>query len=225
MKVLLFGATGMVGSAVLVECLESAAIASVLVVTRTPTGRTHPKLREIVHADCWSYDSLRPALAGVDACYFCLGVSSIGMDEARYKRITYDLTLAAARTLRDVSPAAVFCYVSGVGTDSSGHGAIMWSRVKGRTENAVRALGFRGAYMFRPGYIQPVKGARSKTGWVNAAYAVLAPLTALVAAVFPQYVLTSAMMGQAMIQVTVDGYETPVLEPRDIIEAARCRQS
>ena len=225
MKVLIFGATGMVGSTVLLECLESPAIESVLVVTRAPTGRAHPKLREIVHADFWSYDSLRPELAGVDACYFCLGVSSIGMDEARYTRMTYDLTLAAARVLRDVSPGAVFCYVSGVGTDSSERGAIMWSRVKGRTENAVLALGFRGAYMFRPGYIQPVKGARSKTGWVNAAYTVLAPLTALLVAVFPRYIVTSAMIGQAMIQVTAEGYDTPILEPRDIVRAARRRQT
>jgi len=225
MKALIFGATGMVGSAVLLECLESAAIESVLVVTRAPTGRAHPKLQEIVHADFWSYDSLRPEFSGVDACYFCLGVSSIGMDEARYTRLTYDLTLAAARVLREVSPGAVFCYVSGAGTDSSERGAIMWSRVKGRTENAVLALGFHGAYMFRPGYIQPVKGARSKTGWVNAAYTVLAPLTALLVAVFPRYIVTSAMMGQAMIQVTAEGHESPVLEPRDIIRAARRRQA
>ena len=190
MKVLIFGATGMVGSAVLLECLESAAIESVLVVTRVPTGRAHSKLREIVHADFWSYDSLRPTFAGVDACYFCLGVSSIGMDEARYTRLTYDLTLAAAQTLREMSPGAVFCYVSGVGTDSSGRGTVMWSRVKGRTENAV-----------------------------------LAPLTAALAAVFPRRLVTSAMMGQAMIQVTIEGYETPILEPRDIIRAARRRQA
>jgi uncharacterized protein YbjT (DUF2867 family) len=215
----------MVGSAVLLECLESAAVESVLVVTRAPTGRVHPKLQEIVHADFWSYDALRPQFAGVDACYFCLGVSSIGMAEDRYTRLTFDLTLAAARVLQDVSPGAVFCYVSGVGTDSSERSAVMWSRVKGRTENALLALGFRAAYMFRPGYIQPVKGARSKTGWVNAAYTVLAPLTTVLVAVLPRYILTSAMIGQAMIQVTTEGYETPVLEPRDIIRAARRRQA
>ena len=224
MKVLIFGATGMVGSAVLLECVESAAVESVVVVTRAPTGRAHPKLREILHQDFWNYEPLRPAFAGVDACYFCLGVSSIGMDEARYTRMTYDLTLAAARALLVASHDAVFCYVSGVGTDGSERGAIMWSRVKGRTENALLALGFRDAYMFRPGYIQPVKGARSKTGWINAAYTVLAPVTAVLAAAFPRYIVTSAMMGQAMIQVSVEGYDTPVLEPRDIIQAARRRQ-
>jgi uncharacterized protein YbjT (DUF2867 family) len=221
MKVLLFGATGMVGSGVLLECLDAASVREVVVIGRSPTGRTHPKLREVLHTDFSTFDSLRAELAGVDACFFCLGVSSIGMDEAQYTRLTYDLTLAAARVLLAVSPQATFCYVSGVGTDETEHGRLMWARVKGRTENTLLGLGFRAAYMFRPGFIRPVKGARSKVGWIHRLYVILSPLTALVAALLPGKVVTTAIIGRAMLHVATAGYPRPRLEPPDIARAGR----
>jgi uncharacterized protein YbjT (DUF2867 family) len=221
MKVLLFGATGMVGSGVLLECLEDPAVQSVLAVGRSPTGRAHPKLREIQHTDFANFEPLRAQFLGLDACFFCLGVSSLGLDEAAYTRLTYDLTLAAAQTLIAASPALTFCYVSGVGTDSSERGRVMWARVKGRTENALLGLGFRAAYMFRPGFIRPVKGARSKTGWVQALYTGLSPLIGLAALLAPGRMVTTAIVGQAMIEVAGAGYPKRILEPPDIIEAAR----
>src|SRR5262249_40397064 len=144
-------------------------------ITRSPTGRSHPKLREIVHTDFFHYETLTSEFARCDACFFCLGVSSVGMEEAEYARLTYDLTLAAARAMVAANPGMVFCYVSGVGTDSTEQGRTMWARVKGKTENALLALPFKNAFMFRPGYIQPIAGVRSKTGWVQTAYNVLAP--------------------------------------------------
>src|SRR5215468_6857903 len=152
MNVILFGATGMVGAGVLVECLDDRRVQSVLAIVRSPTGRTHPKLREVVHADFFNYDALRTEFGRCDACFFCLGVSSIGLDERTYTRLTYDLTLAAASAMSASNPRMTFCYVSGAGTDGSGHARAMWARVKGRTENAVVALPFKAAFMFRPGY-------------------------------------------------------------------------
>lgn len=229
MNVLLFGATGMVGSGVLLECLEDRAVESVLAVGRSSTGRTHPKLQEVRHSDFANFEPLRARFVGLDACFFCLGVSSLGLDEATYTRLTYDLTLAAARTLVAVSPGLTFCYVSGVGTDSSERGRVMWARIKGRTENALLGLGFRGAYMFRPGFIRPVKGARSKTGWVQAFYTALSPLIGVAALLAPGRMVTTAILGRAMIEVARAGYPKRILEPRDIIEAGgrpsrpRCR--
>jgi uncharacterized protein YbjT (DUF2867 family) len=165
LKILLFGATGMVGAGALLECLADPRVESVLSISRSPTGRTHPKLREVMRADFFTYDDLRADFAAADACFFCLGVSSVGMSEADYTRLTYDLTLAAARAMVAVNPRLTFCYVSGVGTDSSEEGRTMWARVKGRTENALLALPFTAAFMFRPGFIQPVNGVRSKTRW------------------------------------------------------------
>lgn len=225
MNVLLFGATGMVGSGVLTECLEDPAVTSVLVIGRTPTGRSHPKLRELEHRNFLDFAPLRGEFAALDACFFCLGVSSIGMDEATYTSLTFDLTLAAARTLVAVRPELTFCYVSGVGTDSSERGRVMWARVKGRTENALLGLGFRAAYLFRPGFIRPVKGVRSKTGWVQAIYTGLSPFIALAAALRPGRMVTTEIVGQAMLQVAAAGYPKPVLEPADILAAARSRGS
>lgn len=209
----------MVGTGVLLECLDTASVDEVLVVGRSPTGRIHPKLREILHADFTNFDSLKPDFVGVDACFFCLGVSSIGMDEAGYTRITYDLTLAAARALLAVSPQAAFCYVTGVGTDESEHGRLMWARVKGRTENALLGLGFRSAYMFRPGFMWPVKGARSKVGWIHTIYVLLTPVMALASVLRPGGLLTTAVIGRAMINVATVGYPKVRLEPKDIAEA------
>ena len=167
----------MVGAGALIECLADPRVRSVLAVTRSPIDRTHPKLREVIHHDFFVYDTLREDFATCDACVFCLGVSSVGMSEVTYTRLTYDLTLAAAHAMADVNTRLTFCYVSGVGTDSTERGRTMWARVKGRTENALLALPFKAAYMFRPGYIQPVGGVRLKTAWVQAALTVVAPLT------------------------------------------------
>ena len=215
MNVVLFGATGMVGAGALLECLADPGVQSVLVVTRSPTGRTHPKLREVIHADFFNYDVLQSEFAKCDACFFCLGVSSIGMTEADYTRLTSDLTLAAARAMVQANPAMTFCYVSGVGTDSSEKGSRMWARVKGRTENAILALGFKAAYMFRPGYIQPIGGVRSKTAWVQGAYNVLAPLYPLVHRLLPNATTTTSNLGRAFIAVARHGYPKKILHSSD----------
>jgi uncharacterized protein YbjT (DUF2867 family) len=221
MNILLFGATGMVGAGALIECLADPRVRSVLVVTRSSTGRRHPKLREILHADFFNYDNLAADFASCDACFFCLGVSSVGMGEPKYTRLTYDLTLAAARAMLAANPRMAFCYVSGVGTDSSERVGTMWARVKGRTENALLAMPFAAAYMFRPGYIQPVGGVRSKTGWVQAAYTVLAPLYPVLRPVLRG--TTTSNFGRALIEVAASGYRERILYSRDINTLAATR--
>src|SRR5579862_6917442 len=165
MRVILFGATGMVGQGVLRECLLDSGVEQVLSVGRSRTGIPNPKLREVEHNDLWHYKDLEPQLAGYDACFFCLGVTSAGMKPEEYERITYGITIAAADTLARLNPGMTFVYVSGAGTDSSERGRLAWARVKGRTENALLRLPFRAAYMFRPGVIQPLHGIRAKTAW------------------------------------------------------------
>lgn len=216
MKILLFGATGMVGAGALLECLADPRVESVLAIGRSPTGRTHPKLREVIHQDFFAYDALRADFATSDTCFFCLGVSSVGMSEAAYTRLTYDLTLAAARAMVAVNPRLTFCYITGAGTDSSEQGRTMWARVKGRTENALLALPFKAAFMFRPAFIQPVKGVRSKTGWYQAIYTMIAPLSPILRRLFPQVSTTTACLGRALIQVAAVGYSKPILYSRDI---------
>jgi uncharacterized protein YbjT (DUF2867 family) len=216
MKVILFGATGMVGQGVLRECLLDAEVQGVLVVGRSPTGQRHAKLREIVHDDFLDYAAIESELAGYDACFFCLGVSSVGMNEERYRHLTYDITLAAARTLARLNPQMVFVYVTGRGTDSSEKGSLMWARVKGKTENDLLKLPFKAAYMFRPAGIQPLHGIRSKTAWYQAVYVVAAPLLSLLNRVAPKYMTTTEQIGRAMIKVARDGFARPVLESEDI---------
>jgi len=216
MKVVLFGATGMVGSGVLRECLEDPRVVSVLVVGRSSVGLTDPKIEEILHADFFDFAPIQARFAGRDACFFCLGVSAAGMSEERYRRLTYDVTLAAAQAMVAVSPGMTFCYVSGAGTDSTERGRVMWARVKGRTENALLGLGFKAAFMFRPGFIQPLKGARSKTPAYRALYAVLGPLLPALRRLAPRYVTTTVNVGRAMIQVAAGGYPRPIVETVDI---------
>jgi len=216
MNVILFGATGMVGQGVLRECLLDPGIASVLAVGRSPTGQQHPKLREIVHDNFLDYSAIESELAGFDACFFCLGVSSVGMNEERYRHLTYDITLAAAATLSRLNPGMVFIYVTGRGTDSSEQGPLMWARVKGKTENDLLKLPFKAAYMFRPAGIQPLHGIRSKTAWIHAIYVGAAPLLTLLNRVAPKYMTTTEQVGRAMIKVARDGYRKPVLESEDI---------
>lgn len=212
MKVIVFGATGMVGQGVLRECLLAPDVSAVLTVGRTPTGRRHAKLRELVHQDFADLTPIADELAGYDACFFCLGVSSVGMAEADYRRITYDFTLAAARPLAARNPDLTFGYVSGAGT---GSGRSMWSRVKGETEDALLALPFR-AYMFRPGFIRPLHGVTSRTRLYRALYRVGAPLGWLAERLAPNGVTTTEKVGRAMLNAVRSGAPTRVLEPRDI---------
>ena len=162
MKVILFGATGMVGAGVLNECLRDDRVHEVLAILRAPSGKSHPKLREVVRSNFLDYSDARHDFAGAAACFFCLGVTAVGKTEEEYYRLTFDITLAAARTMAEVNPGSTFCYVSGQGTDSSEKGRVMWARVKGKTENAILRLPLE-AYMLRPGYIQPLGGIKSKT--------------------------------------------------------------
>jgi uncharacterized protein YbjT (DUF2867 family) len=216
MKVILFGATGMVGQGVLRECLLDSEIESVLAVGRSPTGQRHPKLREILHDNFLEYSAIESQWAGYDACFFCLGVSSVGMSEERYRHLTHDITLAAAITLARLNPQMVFVYVTGRGTDSTGQGRLMWARVKGKTENDLLKLPFKAAYMFRPAAIQPLHGVRSKTAWYQAIYVAAAPLLSLLNRLAPKYMTTTEQVGRAMIKVAKDGYPGAVLESEDI---------
>lgn len=216
MKVLLFGATGMVGQGVLRQCLLDSEVERVLAVGRSATGQQHPKLSEIVHRELPDLSAIEGEVAGFDACLFCLGVSSAGMTEADYHRVTYELTMGVAETLARVSPGMAFLYVSGAGTDSTERGRLMWARVKGKTENALLRLPFRAAYMFRPGAIQPLDGIRSKTRLYRWFYAALKPVFPVLKALRPELVTTTAQMGRAMIEVAKRGAPKAVLESRDI---------
>jgi uncharacterized protein YbjT (DUF2867 family) len=216
MNVILFGATGMVGQGILRECLLDPGVQQVLSIVRTPSGQHNPKLRELVHPDFFNYSDIEPELTGFDACFFALGVSSAGMAEAQYTHLTYDLTLAAAKTLAKLNPQMTFIYVSGAGTDSTERGRTMWARVKGKTENDLLKLPFRAAYMFRPGVIQPLHGIRSKTRVYQIFYTVLNPIFPLVKSVFPQSLNTTEQIGRAMLQIARHGFPRPILETKDI---------
>lgn len=220
MKIILFGGTGMVGQGVLRECLLADDVDEILAIGRTAMDVRHPKLQQIVHADLYHYDDIADRMQGYDACYFCLGVSAAGMDEATYAHLTYELTLAAAEALAPSQPGMCFIYVSGAGTDSSERGRSMWARIKGRTENALRRLPFKAVYLFRPGLIQPLHGIRSKTGAYRGFYTMIAPLFPLIRAIAPR-TLSTEIMGQAMLMATRHGASKAVLEARDIYELAR----
>jgi len=211
----------MVGQGVLRECLLAPDVERVTAVGRTPTGIQHAKLRDLLVPDLMDYRKVEADLRGFDACFFCLGVSSAGMDEARYARITYDLTLAAAEVLVRLNPQMTFVYVSGVGTDSTERGSIMWARVKGRTENALRRLPFKRVHLFRPGVIQPMHGASSKTRVYAVTYMLAGWLLPPLRALFPRRILTTESVGQAMLAVARRGAPQAVLEPGDIYDAAR----
>lgn len=215
LNVIITGSTGMVGKGVLLECIDSPDVESILVINRSPVDVMHPKVKEIIHKDFFDLGLVRDQLTGYNACFFCLGVSSVGMKEADYKRFTYDLTLGFAKVVLFLNPDMTFCYVSGAGTDSSEKGKSMWARVKGKTENDLLSLGFKAAYMFRPGYIHPMRGIRSKTPLYNAFYAVLKPMYGLLKRM-PKYVTDNVTIGRAMIAVAKNGYSKGVLESLDI---------
>jgi len=218
---MIFGATGMVGQGVLRECLLAGDVERVMAVGRTASGVTHAKLRDLRVPDLMDYRAVEADLSGFDACFFCLGVSSAGMSEAQYTRISYDLTLAAAEVLARLNPQMTFVYVSGVGTDSSERGSIMWARVKGRTENALRRLPFKATYMFRPGAIQAMHGERSKARASAIAYGLIGWLLPLARAMLPRTIVTTESIGKAMLAVVRHGAPQVVLEPGDIYDAAR----
>jgi uncharacterized protein YbjT (DUF2867 family) len=220
MKVLLFGGTGMVGQGVLRECLLDSEVELVATVGRTANGVQDPKLTQIVHRDLADYGGVEDKLRGFDACFFCLGVSSSGMKEPDYDRVTYGLTMAAAETLSRLNPGMTFVYVSGAGTDSTEKGRIMWARVKGRTENTLLRLPLK-AYMFRPGIIVPMDGIKSKTAAYRLLYVLAKPILPVLLRALPNQVVTTRMIGQAMLQVAKSGYEKRILETKDIRLAAQ----
>lgn len=217
MKVIVTGATGMVGEGVLMECLIHPDVESILIVTRRPSGVVHPKVMEIIHDDFHNITPIGQQLAGYDACFFCLGVTSVGKNEVEYTKLTYDLTLHFAKNLAELNKDMVFCYVSGAGTDSSEKGRLMWARVKGRTENDLAKLPFKAFYAFRPGFLIPTEGAKN----VLPAYKYVSWLIPVVRPLFPGMVGSLEELGKAMINVVKYGFRKRVLEVKDIKEASR----
>ncbi len=214
MRVLLFGATGMVGQGVLRECLVDDTVTEIVSVSRASLGTSSPKLHEILLDDLFAIARIADRLDGFDACFFCLGVSSVGMSEVDYTRLTYQLTATIAEVLAPRNPAMTFIYVTGAGTGRDSR--LMWARVKARTEDALAALPFKAAYFFRPAFIQPLHGVRSKTGWYNAIYAATRPFASLLTRSFPAQATTTERLGRAMIRVAADGYSKSVLDSIDI---------
>lgn len=216
-RAIITGATGMVGEGVLHECLNDANVEQVLVINRKPGGVSHPKLRELIHADFFDLTPVESQLSGYNACFFCLGVSSVGMNEPEYRRLTYDLTLHVAQMLAKLNPDMTFGYVSGAGTDSTEQGSSMWARVKGETENALMRLPFEKAYMFRPGFMKPTPGLKN----VQRYYKFIAWLYPVGRALFPAGFSTLQELALAMIKSVSIGYEKPVLEVKDIVALAK----
>ena len=218
MNVILFGGTGMVGQGVLRECVEDGGVERILLVVRKATGVASPKVVELVHEDFFDWSGVEEQFEGFDACFFCLGVSSVGMKEAEYRRTTYDLTLSVAKMLERVGSVKTFEYISGASTNADGRQ--MWARVKGETENALIAMSFAQVYCFRPGYIQPLHGVRSKVGWYNGVYAGLSWAYPMLRRVAPKFVTSTEELGRAMIAVARNGYPKRVVEMADIHAAA-----
>lgn len=212
LKVIITGATGMVGEGILQECLTNPEVEKILLINRKPSGYSHPKIEEIIHPDLSDISSLSEKVTGYDACYFCAGVSSVGMNEEQYTKVTYDLTLGFAKTLAALNPQMTFCYVSGTSTDSTEKGKQMWARVKGKTENDLMKLSFKAVYNFRPAFMKPTKGAKNVKGLfkvINTLYPVFRLFSTT-------YFLTLEEVGKAMIKATTNGYSKPVLEVKDI---------
>jgi hypothetical protein len=207
------GATGMVGEGVLMESLLHPDVETVLVINRKPCNITHPKLKEIIHTDFFDLSSITGQLKGYNACFFCLGVSSVGMKEEEYYSLTYTLTMHVAEILSGQNPEMTFCYISGAGTDSTEKGRLNWARVKGKTENDLMKLPFMKAYAFRPGFMLPAKEAKNVHGY----YAIFRILYPPLRALFPRFVSTLKEVAIAMINSVTYGYEKPVLEVEDIL--------
>lgn len=220
MNVLIFGTTGMVGQGVLRECLLDPGVTRVVAVGRTAAGPAHPKLQNLILADLFAIGERAADLAGFDACFYCLGVTSLGMSEADYSRVTYELTVTIATLLAKANPSMTFVFVSGAGADASGKGRVMWARVKGRAENAVRSQPFKASYVIRPGFIQPLHGIVSKTALYRVMYAAIAPIAAVVTRIAPAGATTTAAIGKAMIGLARAGYSKPILGNADVNQVA-----
>jgi len=216
MKIIIFGATGMVGQGVLRECLRDASVESILAVGRSPSGAKDPRVIECLQPDLFNFAAYEAQLKGYDACFFCLGVSSFRMSELAYRRMTYTLTLDIAQAVARRSPNLTFVYVSGAGTDSSEKGRSMWARVKGATENALLRLPFKAAYMFRPGAIVPLNGIRSKTRLYDLSYTLSRPVLGPLQKIFPNAITTTEQVGRAMLKVAREGAPKAILESVDI---------
>jgi uncharacterized protein YbjT (DUF2867 family) len=216
MKVLITGSTGMVGEGVLLECLKHSDVDQVLVINRKPGGVSHAKLREIIHDDFFDLKPMEQQLTGLNACFFCLGVSSVGMSKEEYRHITYDLTLNVAQLLAKLNPVMTFCYVTGAGTDSSEQGSVAWARVKGAAENALMRL-FKQAYMFRPGFMKATQGQKN----VKSYYRLIAWLYPIGRSVYPAGFCTLEEVGLAMIKTAIKGYPKQLLEVKDIVALAK----
>lgn len=216
-KIIVTGATGMVGEGVLHECLQRNEVVQVLVINRKPCGVIHPKLKEIIHADFFNLPAIESQLVNYDTCLFCLGVSSLGMKEPEYYRMTHTLTLNMAETLCKLNPGMTFCYISGAATDSTGKGRQMWARVKGKTENDLMKLPFKKVYNFRPGILQPTKGLKNTLGF----YKYLGWLLPVIKKLAPKYICSLQQLGSAMINAASVGYEKNILEVEDIIALAK----
>ena len=217
-KVIITGATGMIGKGVLLECLDHNEIEEVLVIGRTSIEMEHPKLKELLHKDFTDFSNKNEQLAGYDACFFCLGISATGLNEDQYRKITYDFTLALANVLVELNPQMTFNYVSGQGTDSSEKGRMMWARVKGKTENDLMNLGFRQAFMFRPGAIIPLRGIKSKTKSYQFMYDYFTWLLKGIKFISPNSIVNTTQIGLAMINSVSKGYDKSILTPKDIIK-------
>jgi len=211
-KVILTGATGMVGEGVLHECLQCSQVEQILVVNRKPCGIIHPKLKEIIHADFYDLSAIESRLTGYNACFFCLGVSSVGMKEPEYYKLSYTLTMHVAQTLSSLNPGMDFCYISGAGTDSTEKGRSMWARVKGKTENDLMKLSFKRVYNFRPGALKPTKGLKNRLAFYKY-FGWLLPIVQIIA---PNAISTLQELGTAMINAVTKGYEKQIVEIKDI---------
>ncbi len=206
----------MIGQGVLRECLLDPGVQLVKTIGRSATGAQSPKLTDIVHKDLWNYQAVEPELSNLDACFFCLGIASAGMTESDYERVTCGIAIAAAETLVRLNPRMTFIFVSGAGADSSEKGRIMWARVKGKTENALLRMPFKAVYAFRPGFVQPLHGIQSRTRLYRVFYVLLNPLLPLLRRAFPDFVLTTETIGQAMLKAARSGAPKPILESKDI---------
>jgi len=220
-RVIITGATGMVGKGVMLECLDHETVKEVLVIGRNPIGLEHPKLKKLIHKDFTDFSEIKNQLSGYDACFFCMGISAAGLKEDQYRKITYDFTLAFANTLFENNPDMTFNYVSGQGTDSSEKGRIMWARVKGKTENDLMKMGFKGSYMFRPGAIIPLRGIKSRTKSYQFMYDYFMWLVKGIKAISPSSVVNTTEIGLAMINSMLKSYDKKVLKPKDILLLAQ----
>ncbi len=216
MRIFISGSTGMIGKSLLLTSLQRDDISEVVTLVRSPSGVEHEKLKEIVHADYTNISDHRDLLTQIDAAFYCMGISAAGLNEEQYKHITYNLTLSIAQELHSLNPNIRICYVSGTGTDSSENGRVMWARIKGMTENALIKMHDPNGFMFRPGYIQPMKGVKSRTWWYNALYAIFAPLYPLLKLLMGKQLLTSEELSLALLNTAKLGYNKSILEIADI---------